>query len=163
MVWWNKQSNEKDKRALFSYFSQNKTVRLGENLVSVEQISLGDTRIYESAVTVRTLSPITVYVTEDNGHTTYFTPDDPRFYTAICSNARRKWLSAYGSEEGFDLKVTALPDRHFTRRATRFKTTFITAWHGCFRLEGSPRTLDFLYQTGLGAKNSQGFGLFTLI
>ena len=43
---------------------------------------------------------------------------------------------------------------------TLYKTTRITGWHGRFRLSGSPEMLDLLFHSGLGAKNSQGFGMF---
>ena len=31
---------------------------------------------------------------------------------------------------------------------------------GEYELIGEPKYLDFLYQTGLGSKNAQGFGMF---
>ena len=148
---------------LFSYFNKNEYVRFGNNKAAVGEVKLEDAHIFEDRVTVRTLSPITVYRTENNGRTVYFSPDDEHFCDAIVSNARRKWASSFGSDEGFSLRVTTFDDTRYIKRATRFKTTFITAWHGRFLLEGPPRVLDFLYQTGLGSKNSQGFGMFTVI
>ena len=147
---------------LFAYFQHNPTVRLGDNTVQVGAVSLDDTHIFEDRITVRTSSPITVYLTEANGHTVYFTPDDPRFCEGIVTNARRKWASHTGSDDGFSLRVSTVEGAKYVKRATRFKSTFITAWHGPLLLEGSPRVLDFLYQTGLGSKNSQGFGMFDL-
>jgi CRISPR-associated endoribonuclease Cas6 len=43
---------------------------------------------------------------------------------------------------------------------TRYKGFYITAWSGTYLLEGKRKYLDFLYQTGLGSKTSQGFGMF---
>ena len=148
---------------LFLYFNKNEYVRLGNNSVAVGEVRLEDTHIFENRVTVRTLSPITVYRTEANGHTVYFSPDDGHFCDAIVSNARRKWASRFGSDEGFSLRVTTCEGARYIKRATRFKTTFITAWHGRFVLEGTPQVIDFLYQTGLGSKNSQGFGMFEIV
>jgi CRISPR-associated endoribonuclease Cas6 len=148
---------------LFSYFNKNEYVRLGNNSVAVGEVRLEDAHIFEDRVTVRTLSPITVYRTDANGHTVYFSPNDEHFCDAIVSNARRKWASRFGSEEGFSLRVATFEGARYIKRATRFKTTFITAWHGRFILEGPPRVLDFLYRTGLGSKNSQGFGMFEIV
>lgn len=151
---------------LFSYFTKNPNITLGGNAVTVRSPSLGDTHIFSDSIRVRTLSPITVYRTDDDGHTTYFSPenaDDRRFFEAVEANARRKWRSMYGTDNGFSLTVSPTTGTRYTRRMTRFKSTFITAWHGTFELSGTPQTLDFLYQTGLGSKNSQGFGLFGVV
>ncbi len=147
---------------LFTYFSEHKTVMLGDNEVTVSEVSLLDNGIFEESAHIRTLSPITVYQTEENGHTTYFTPDDVRFYRAIEKNAKRKWQSQFGEEEPFSFHIAPCEDARFIKRATRFKETFITAWHGEFIIKGHPRVLNFLYQTGLGAKNSEGFGMFSV-
>jgi len=148
---------------LFTYFTKNKAVRLGNNDVVVDGLSLINKTVFAHRLTVRTLSPITAYVTEENGYTRYFSPEDEEFYSMTVSNARRKWKSLYGTEEGFDFKISPLEGTRFIKRATRFKDTFITAWHGSFVLEGSPETLNFLYNTGIGSKNSQGFGMFEVI
>lgn len=148
---------------LFSRFTSHPTATIGGNTVEVKNPRLGDAHLFSECVRVKTKSPITVYRTEDNGHTTYFSPEEERFYESVKSNARRKWRSMNGSDKGFSLKVSPAYGCRYVRRMTRFKSTFITAWHGEFILEGNPQTLDFLYQTGLGSKNSQGFGLFEVI
>lgn len=147
---------------LFSYFSSRPTVRLGDNTVTVKA-RLGDEHIFNDHIRVRTLSPVTAYRTEEDGHTTYFSPAEERFYEAVLVGAKRKWRSFRGSDEGFALTVTPAEECRFTCRKTKFKHTFITAWHGEFDLAGNAETLDFLYQTGIGSKNSEGFGLFRVV
>lgn len=144
---------------IYEYFAGHTLVRLGNNTVTVAQQRLEDTHIFDSAVCVRTLSPITVYRTEESGRTTYFSPDDPAFYTAVVTNARRKWISHGGDEQAFAFSIAKASDARIKRRCTRFKSTLITAYHGEFELSGNPAVLDFLYHTGLGTKNSQGFGM----
>jgi len=43
---------------------------------------------------------------------------------------------------------------------TVFKGTRITAWNGIYEIVCPPDYLKFLYDAGIGAKNSQGFGMF---
>lgn len=148
---------------LFDYFSKNRFVRLGNNTVEVDDLRLLDEKIFSDRIVLRTLSPITAYITEANGHTVYFSPEDEEFYSAVCANAKRKWLSYGGDERDFALEISPCEGTRFIKRATRFKDTFITAWHGAFVLKGTPRVIDFLYNTGLGSKNSQGFGMFEII
>ena len=46
---------------------------------------------------------------------------------------------------------------------TKFKgQTIIAGWKGIYRLVASEQLLNFLYQTGIGDRNSQGFGMFEL-
>lgn len=148
---------------LYAYFLQHKTVSLGNNTVTVEHIELQDKTVFAEKIRIRTISPITVYQTTEDGHTLYFSPDEPAFYQSIVENAKRKWLSFSDDASKFSLSVSPVPNTTFSKRATAFKETFITAWHGNFILEGNPEILSFLFQTGLGSKNSQGFGLFDVI
>ena len=39
---------------------------------------------------------------------------------------------------------------------------YVTGWRGSYLLSAEPQVLDLLYQTGLGSRNAQGFGLFDL-
>lgn len=146
---------------LFSFFLKNKRVYLGSNEVEVSDVKLINNKVFDDRVEIRTLSPITAYVTEDNGHTTYYSPDDDEFYSLLRTNAYRKWRSRYGDEE-FEFSIRKREGFPVVKRATRYKDTFITAWHGRFVAEGSAKVLDFLYNVGLGGKNSQGFGMFEI-
>lgn len=147
---------------LFTYFSRNQDVWLGDNLVPV-RAQLEDERIHTDHIRVRTLSPITVYRSEEDRHTTYYSPTQQQFYDAVIAGAKRKWRSFYGTEDGFALNIAPVEDCRFTCRKTSFKQTYITAWHGQFDLWGNAQTLDFLYNTGIGSKNSEGFGMIELI
>ena len=46
---------------------------------------------------------------------------------------------------------------------TKYKGFYINAWFGMYVLTGKRQYLDFLYQTGIGSKNAQGFGMFEII
>lgn len=148
---------------LFSYFTKHEQIQLGNQTLKVGKTEINDERIFEERIVIRTLSPITAYVTEEDGHTVYYSPNDEKFYESLITNARRKWGSAFGPTEAPSLSIRSSSNGRYIKRATRFKSTYITAWHGTFVLEGSPKMLDFLYQTGLGSKNSQGFGMFEVI
>jgi CRISPR-associated endoribonuclease Cas6 len=39
----------------------------------------------------------------------------------------------------------------------------IKGWFGIYEKDGDPRLLKLAYSTGLGAKNSQGFGMIDVI
>ena len=147
---------------LIRYFIPGQSVQLGYNTVTVKDAILDNPEIHDSQITVRTSSPITVYVTTENGKTVYYSPADREFYEGIITNARRKWESMHGGED-FSLSIVPKDGTRFIPRKTRFKSTYVTAWHGSFILRASPEILAFLHNTGLGAKNSQGFGAFEIV
>lgn len=148
--------------SLFETLRPESGQRLGENPVTVLECTLENRRILESRCTVRTLAPITVYRSTEDGHTRYFPPEDPRFARGVVQNARRKWKSCHDSvPPEFSFHVPE--GESYRKTVTSYKGVYITGWSGEFLMEGESAMLDFLFQTGLGAKNAQGFGMFRTI
>lgn len=145
---------------LFSLFLEGSRWQLGRNTLTVAAARLENARVQTDVLPVTTCSPIVAYVTLPDGKTVFYSPDTEDFYRLVTANARKKWISHGGNEEAFRFRITPLPDSRFQKQVTSFKTTRITAWNGKFLLEGAPEVLNLLYHTGLGAKSSQGFGMF---
>ena len=148
---------------LLRAFQPGADLRLGENRVTVRDCVLEDRRIFEPQCTVRTLAPITVYLTTPEGRTEPFSPEDPRFAQAVAVNACRKWQSWTGDSTPPAFSFRVRQDTPYRKEVTTYQGTYITGWSGLFTLEGPPAMLDLLYNTGLGAKNAQGFGMFEII
>lgn len=144
---------------LLNAFYVGRELLLGKNLVRVVKCSLENRQIMQSEIVVQTCSPIVSYLTLPDGHTHFVSPDDALFYRLLCANARRKWASLH--KEVFPVTFSISPaTKFFKKQVTLFKDTRITAWSGRFCLKGAPELLTLLYDTGLGAKSSQGFGMF---
>ena len=137
-------------------------VRVGSNMLTVADCAFRNVQISANTVDVVTVSPVVAYITEASGCTRFFSPEENSFYTLIASNARRKWQMHYGSEYDGVFSLTPVKNTSFRKQVTAYKTTRITAWHGSFRLQADPQMLNLLYHTGLGAKSSQGFGMFSI-
>lgn len=140
--------------------SENSIVALGNNTVTVTESRIGDNHLLIPSANIRLMSPMVAYVTDEDKKTYYYGPSDPEYLPAIERNALRKWESLCGSTDGAYLCIEKLGHMKSRKEVTSFKHTYITAWYGEYRLNGKPELIDMLYQTGLGAKNSQGFGLF---
>ena len=54
-------------------------------------------------------------------------------------------------------------DKFPKKMVTRYQGVLIIAWYGTDKLSGERKYLDFLYQTGLGAKKAKGFGMFEIL
>lgn len=152
-------------QALLQVLNHKKKFRLG-----IYEVELVKYQVYlydgSEKIRIKMDSPITVrrtYVDESgNKKTQYFTPDQLEFYDAVIKNAKEKFESFYGK---------IMPNLFFRRvlvnekdkYVTRYKQFLIIGWHGTYEIQGHPAVLRFLYYCGLGAKNSQGFGLFDIV
>ena len=153
--------DEKLIRLLEQHFRAEKTVTLGSETLPVSRVEITDAHLRESSVSVRMLTPVVAYRTDENKHTVFFQPDEESFYTALIRNAERK-NSSFQPAVPFQLQIHSLNDGLPRKQFSQFKKTYITGWYGTYRLEGTPEVIDLLYQVGLGAKNSEGFGMFTV-
>ena len=148
---------------LFRRFTPGTALRLGSVTVTVAHAALTNNIISGDAVTVRTCSPIVAYITQSDGYTRFFSPEEPEFYNLVTANARRKWSIHHGEEADFTFSISPAEGSRFRKQVTTYKSTRITAWDGQFLLRGSPEMLNLLYHTGLGTKSSQGFGMFVVL
>ena len=137
--------------------------RLGGNSVTVAEVRLEDRHVTAGEIEIRMDSPVTVHSTLDDGSTFFPEPSDQEFGRLLAYNTARKWISLYGSNPPGGLAFVPLRMTERDKVVTRFKGFYVTGWRGRCRLIGEPQVLDLLYQTGLGNRNAQGFGLFDLL
>jgi CRISPR-associated endoribonuclease Cas6 len=138
----------------------------GQN-VEIVEIGYREPEIHDSVCKIRMISPITVYSTyeseEGKKTTQYFDPDDPAFAHLIRENLRKKYEAYYGRTMDGTFAIRALQVKPSDKVITRFKDFLISAWNGIYEITGTPEILRFAYGTGLGGRNSQGFGMFDII
>lgn len=128
------------------------------------QMELHDYTVEENELLIQMKSPITVYSTkEDTGRTYYFEPDESLFYQRINENFFRKYQAYYGVIPRSNIQMNLYGNKVPRKVVTKYKGIYITGWLGTYKISGERKYLDFLYQTGLGAKNSQGFGMFSIL
>ena len=85
------------------------------------------------------------------------------FYQSINGNFFRKYQAYYGVPPISDIQMNLCDNKVPRKIVTKYKGIYITGWLGNYKISGERKYLDFLYQTGLGAKNSQGFGMFSIL
>lgn len=149
-------------QAMLQSTAKLRACRLCGNPLRLSAVRLFDEHISAEAVRIRMISPVTVHTTLPDGTTRYFSPEEEGFCAAVAENAAEKWRAYYRREPPGALAIAPLGDR-YPKTVTTYKGNYITGYSGAFRLAGAPRLLDFLYNTGLGGKNAQGFGMFQLL
>lgn len=137
-------------------------LRLGRCVLPLRDLHSEDHYWFSSPLTVRMVSPLTLHKNLPDGKTEFTAPDDPAFAARLIANTRHK-LAACGSTADPHIALCAAPNRAPRKRVTQFKGIYLTGWEGDFVLRGDAETLFLLYQTGLGDRNSQGFGMFRLL
>ena len=115
----------------------------------------GKTKVY-------TKSPITVYSTltgKDIKKTYYYNPRENEFEEFIRRNLMNKYAALYDKQPGnMDFFLKPVDVLKLKQCIVIYKGTVIKGWNGEFFMDGSSELLNLAYNSGLGSKNSQGFG-----
>ncbi len=149
--------------AIEEYFLKH-GIRFGDRHFENIRVKRDDTEITERDIAIRASSPIITVTTDPvTKKTRFFTPLDREFAQLVNDNFRRKYTAFYGAEPKGEIRLTAEKVSPRDKYVTRYKQMVLSGWRGIYRLHGKPEYLQFLYQTGLGSRNSQGFGLFDVI
>lgn len=143
----------------------NETYMLNHQPIILKKLEISELDLDPNCtqLNIKMLSPITVHTTLPDGYTKYYTPLDDEFAKLVNQNYRNKWRSVFGVFPAGDIILSALSVASRDKIVTDFRKIRINAWNGIYLLKGQPEALKFLYHTGLGAKNSLGFGMFEII
>ncbi len=138
-------------------------ISFGDNHFSDIDVKSSDISINQDEIDIRMVSPITVYSTDEERKTHYYSPSMDEFAEAIGMNFARKYEAYTGTPPQEEVTVSCVAVGEKDKRLTRYKGFIIEGYLGDYKLKGTPEALTFLYNTGLGSKNSQGFGMFERI
>ena len=153
-------------RQLREHFLMSETVQLNGQTLYINKVEVRKTSMQEGCYKIKMLSPVTVYSTyeqEERKKTHYFQPPDPVFSNLVQANFVNKYEAYYGTAPEHEFKVSPLAEGEWSKVVTTFKGHIITGWLGTFEVDTSPEQLAFAYDTGIGGRNSQGFGMFEII
>ena len=136
------------------------TLCLFDTELEIRQVELSDIHIEKNIVDIVTVSPIAARYNLQDGSTIYYSPDQEEFTTLICRNLIAKY-NAYTGKNGDTVSFRYTGNSK--KIVTRYKNIWVTAYHLNGELCGTPELLDFAYQTGLGSRSAQGFGMFNIV
>ena len=148
---------------LFNDYNRN-GITFGETIYRNIHAELYNYTVQQPEAVIWMKSPLTVYSTNHKTKNSYYYhPYDNRFYEEINNNFYRKYEACYGIIPSSPIQIRKVDGSDCKKLVTRYQGTYITAWFGKLQISGRQEYLDFLYQTGLGAKNAQGFGMFDIV
>jgi len=129
----------------------------------MEQVELLKQPTFKKQMKMKTMSPVVARIKRDDGKIRDLNPGDLRFYTALQQNLIKKYNSFYGNYDG-DEYVKIVPEMNSVKRKRitidkNGSQTHHRAYLMHFEMEADPELVKFAYDTGLGEKNSMGFGM----
>ena len=150
---------------------------LVENLLTNPEVKLFNQKVILSSVEVlplpidknffriRTLSPVTVYTTfntrDGKKKTHYYAPYEDAFKEGLIQNLMAKVRALTGKNPVNKIKITPLGK--LKEKVVIYKNFVIKGWDGEFEIKGEPEILKIALLSGLGAKNSAGFGCVEIL
>ena len=144
-------------------------LRIGNNAVTCSKVEAEQQKVTKNFITVNTLSPVTCYTkTERNGkpYTQYYNHDEQEFENLIYNNLILKFQALNPEKMLPKGRVTVTSIGDLYERLSRFseKAPFpVIGWSGKFRLKGPAELLQIALDSGIGAKNSGGWGCITKV
>lgn len=139
------------------------TLRIGENLVRILDVRIGKKKLTEKSYKIHMISPLVVRSTDTKTKKTiYYNLFDLEFKNRIAENLEKKFQAYYHRVPVGKFDIEPINFSLKNKVVTKYKDYFITAWKGEFEIRGDAEILDFLYQVGIGEKNSMGFGMFAI-
>lgn len=149
-----------DERILSSVHAHAHTINVrGVNcsligLERAERICLTD------SADITMMTPLCVYTTRANGNRRFYSPEEEEFCRSAEKNLISKYEAFYGRKPGGAVSLEPIAVTPEDKCVTKYKGWYVTGYRGKYCLSAPPDVIDFAYYTGLGVKNSAGFGLF---
>ena len=148
---------------LYLYFIQCDTVTIGKVLCRVIQVEAVKDIYYENdhIYQIKTISPITCYKTDEKNFTSYFHPKSKDFENSLKDNLEKKYLELYkeNSNEYFEI----IEVNKCKELKVKYKQCIYVAYQCVLKIHVSDKYLSLMMHTGLGSKNSSGFGMIEIL
>ena len=150
--------------SLLEHFLKVGYIRLGERKLELIEVKIKQEKIVENHITFRTLSPVVTYSTiikpDNKKYTYYFRPGEPEFTRLINENLKKKYFIIHKTED-FPGEIMVNPINQPRLSVIKYKGIVIKVICVCWIL-GPSSVLQVALDTGIGGKNSQGFGCIAL-
>jgi CRISPR-associated endoribonuclease Cas6 len=148
----------------------NTTLLLNNQSITLKELTVIKDPTFSSPLLIKMESPMTTYSTfhteDKEKRTHYYHPWSKDFSHFLHKNLLRKYAVIHQCDIPSidDLPFHIEPfkvgkERNFS--VVVYKNNPIEAWTGIYKIQGSPLLVEIGYSSGLGSKNSMGFGMWS--
>lgn len=140
----------------------NRNARIHFRVANVEVLAAPN---FSESMTFETLSPVCIVRQEEDRSEKYIAPDHPDAVEIVKLNLLNKYKAFYGrdfqlNDFPFGLSVISKPKSSLvTIKEGTPQESRIRGYMCKFQLTAPVELMKIMYETGLGSKNSQGFGM----
>jgi len=151
---------------------KNERVRLENNFLFIDSVAvLKRDKIETETIKIKAISPIENHTTllkpDGKKVTYYYSPYEREFSELTNKNLQKKWTALFQQDCLHNIEIKQLFTGNKNEKIRLFGTdkskTVVKGWIGKFELKGNPEFLQFAIDTGLGSRNSQGFGMIEVL
>jgi len=133
--------------------------QIGKQFIEIKEITIQNLKLIhkEKEIILKSISPVIVNRTVDK-RMVYLDPTDDDYLMSIYQNLSKKWMSIYGSSTHFRCPQIEIVSSK--RKSVYFRKVFYIAYDLVIKVcELTPSVYDLMMKTGIGSKNSLGFGM----
>lgn len=134
----------------YLFFNNQKVRLVGIDIMDLSHFS-GD-----QIVTIKTLSPIVTYTSKDK-YFKYYSPEDKKYEELLKDNIIHKMIAYNYTVKSCIFEINKI--NYQKKKLVHFKNTFYEAYQCELVITTNYDTLKIIYDTGLSAKGSCGFGM----
>ncbi len=142
-------------------------ITLGQNKLKLNGIKIHNKQNFNHKITIKMLSPVTQYST-NNKKIHFYNPRDPVFEKLIHDNLLKKananpQLNIPTVNNIEPTIFTFKPLNNPQKIITKYKNLIIEGYLGLYSITANNKLIDIAYDSGIGSKNSMGFGCWELV
>ncbi len=141
-------------------FEINPAITLfGRNLF-LENMDISNKHINQNECLFAATSPVIASDDAEDGKTVFYSPGEDRFIELLNINFHNKYAALSGK---MPKKPVIAPIGHHRKVVTKYKGIWLNGYIGKYKISAESRFLEFMYNSGLGKRSSQGFGFLELV
>lgn len=130
--------------------------------IEIKSIDINKFNFNSNKYLIKMISPINVDRTVDNIRI-FYSPTNIKFKELINQNLKDKYYSYYKEELNENISIEAVGNNKKYVTLYKRPNMYITGYTGFYIIECNPKSIELLYYSGIGARNSCGFGCFDIV
>ena len=147
----------------------NRTIKLFDTKLDIIDVQIYNKHINSTTAVFQAKTPITIYRSSKevglpaesiNKRALSVTPDEAEFFVRICNNYEEKFETIFRQEAD---PIRIKPIGCHTKKVVHFEGYPIEGYICKLMIQGTPQSLEFIFNNGLGESNSGGFGMVNLL
>lgn len=135
-------------------------IKLFDTCLPLKDAIITNKHINSSSAQFKAVSPVVAKKRLPDGSTLYHAPHSEEFRDSLTRNFLKKYWEITNKQ--YDGNIDILPVGEHRKIITSYKGIIINAYLGDYIISADSTALELIYNSGLGAKNSQGFGMLEI-